>query len=161
MLMLDIALRFLCPPPVATLVGRGWWTKTGEGLYSPPQINISMTNENPAPNSYARWTTTFNRETADQNERVFAHGESPFLGKVTGKSLHISDGAEKKAKASVQAHVTIMAANPGSESGYSAVGVFESKPINIVSKPSKKRVNVKSSDRGYLTPLLIIYDPDD
>jgi hypothetical protein len=71
------------------------------------------------------------------------------LGKVSNKSLHISDGTEPKedkkprvVKAVMAIHVRDRDGQPGSE-----IGSFKSREIKIVSKPSKKRSSARTSER--------------
>ena len=58
----------------------------------------------------------------------------------------------RKGDAAVYATVTVMAAavdSSGSVKGKTVVGTFDSKPITIVSKPSKKRQNSRASQRTF------------
>lgn len=71
------------------------------------------------------------------------------MGKVSNKSLHISDGTEPKedkkprvVKAVMAIHVRDRDGQPGSE-----IGSFKSREIKIVSKPSKKRSSARTSER--------------
>lgn len=64
-----------------------------------------------------------------------------FIGRCVGKQLFISDVDEKKKK--VEALVKIMA--PASDDEPERViGVFPSRPIKVISKPSKKRQSAKN-----------------
>lgn len=142
--------RFICPPPVAVLHGRTWWTKKSNTSQSAPVINISITDETRAPDVRASWHTTTNRYVEEPADFGFLKGEAPFVGKACGKALHISDTPARKAKSSVQAMVTIMSAvgeSSGAAERRPVLGTFESKPITIVSKPSKKRQNTRNSER--------------
>jgi len=113
-------------------------------------VNISITDETRAPDVRPNWHTTSNRYLEEPSEFGFPNGEAPFIGKACGKALHISDTPARKAKSSVQAMVTIMASlgeSSGAAERRPVVGTFESKPITIVSKPSKKRQNTRNSER--------------
>jgi hypothetical protein len=130
--------------------GRTWWTKRGPTIQAAPTVNISITDETRAPDVRPNWLTTHNRLLEEPTEQSFQKGEAPFVGKACGKSLHIADSAARKAKAAVHATITIMAAaaeSSGSAERKTIVGTFDSKPITIVSKPSKKRQNSRNSER--------------
>ena len=67
-----------------------------------------------------------------------------YIGRCVGKQLFISDVDEKKKK--VEALVKIMA--PSSEDEPERViGTFPSRPIKVISKPSKKRQSAKNLER--------------
>jgi hypothetical protein len=120
-------------------------------------INISITDEARAPDLRSSWHTTSNRYLEEPIDFGFPNGEAAFIGKACGKALHISDTPARKAKASVQAMITIMSAAgelSGSTGPRPVIGTFESKPITIVSKPSKKRQNTKNSEREQVQAVL-------
>jgi hypothetical protein len=134
--------------------GRQWWTKRGHASYAPPVVNISITDETRAPDVRSSWLTTHNRFLEEPTKETFSRGETPFIGTVAGRSLHIADSAGRKQKAPVHATVTIMGAGSAEPSGSErkpVIGVFDSKPITIVSKPSKKRQNSRNSERESLS----------
>lgn len=125
----------------------------------PPTFNLSITDELEVADAVPRWTTNLGRDFEESNDRCFRTREEPFIGKANGKNLHISD-KEDKAKGSrvVKTLVTIrdpisaeamMAHRAGAMENPTAnvLGVFESKEIKIISKPSKKRNNSRMSER--------------
>ncbi|PCH43618.1 LAG1-DNAbind-domain-containing protein [Wolfiporia cocos MD-104 SS10] len=133
--------RFLCPPPTAIMIGNSWWSdvvRRGEEPKScPPRVVISISGE-PAPQECSiEWTGA--------TGKAFDVSDPPtgttYLGRCVGKQLFISDVDEKKKK--VEALVKIMA--PSSEDEPERViGTFPSRPIKVISKPSKKRQSAKN-----------------
>ncbi len=145
--------RFLCPPPMATLIGRPWWLSDATGKAAmPPVINIAISQEQVVQDVKAIWTTTLGRHIEDAMDVPFMPGEEPFVGRVAGRTLHISEQPDKKRIVNAQVKVSMP---PSRMSGLynnmapsnHVVGVFESKEIKIISKPSKKRQSSKSSER--------------
>ncbi|KAH9931053.1 uncharacterized protein BXZ73DRAFT_90143 [Epithele typhae] len=133
--------RFLCPPPTAIMIGNSWWsdvTRRGdEPKLCPPRVVVSISGE-PAPQEGSiEWTTA--------TGKAFDVSDPPtgttFIGRCVGKQLYISDVDEKKKK--VEALVKIMAPTSDDEPER-IVGTFPSRPIKVISKPSKKRQSAKN-----------------
>ena len=157
--------RFLCPHPQAILLGSSWWHRPQDGCPAqtrlPPRVNISLEGENPVKDALCSWTTTDGHNLDEKiNTQTLKAEEIPFIGNVAGKNLHISDSDSKRREA--RALVTVKAPfnhhagthgwgpAKGSMSDISndeVVGIFPSKEIKIISKPSKKKANAKSSER--------------
>ncbi|KAJ9096400.1 hypothetical protein QFC21_005222 [Naganishia friedmannii] len=140
--------RFLCPPPTACIIGLPWWQTEEDGKLRSPTINISLTGENPVPASMPCWTTIQNKLHEDSPKLRLTAQDPPFLGRVSNKSLHISDGTEPRedkkpriVKAVMAIHIRDNIGQPGSE-----IGFFDSREIKIVSKPSKKRSSARTSE---------------
>lgn len=133
--------RFLCPPPTAIMIGNSWWSdvvrRGEEPKLCPPRVVVSISGE-PAPQeSSIEWTGA--------TGKAFDVSDPPtgttYLGRCVGKQLYISDVDEKKKK--VEALVKIMA--PAAEDEPERViGTFPSRPIKVISKPSKKRQSAKN-----------------
>ncbi|KAJ9114319.1 hypothetical protein QFC22_005771 [Naganishia vaughanmartiniae] len=139
---------FLCPPPTACIIGLPWWQTEDAGKLRSPTINISLTGENPVPASMPFWTTVQNKVHEESAKLRLTAQDPPFLGKVSNKGLHISDGIEPKedkkprvVKAVMAVHLRDKDGQPGSE-----IGSFDSREIKIVSKPSKKRSSARTSE---------------
>lgn len=141
--------RFLCPPPTACVVGLPWWQADDKGTLRPPSINISITGEHSVPSSTPFWTTIQNKVYEETAKLRLTPSERPFVGKVSNKGLHISDGTEPKEDKKGRTIKAVMAVHCRREDGQlgQEIGSFESKEIKIVSKPSKKRSSVRTSDR--------------
>lgn len=67
-----------------------------------------------------------------------------FIGRAVGKQLFISEVDEKKKKVEALVHVTAPAVDDGPER---VIGIFKSRPIKVISKPSKKRQSAKNLER--------------
>ncbi|OCH92329.1 LAG1-DNAbind-domain-containing protein [Obba rivulosa] len=133
--------RFLCPPPTAIMIGNSWWSdvqrRGEEPKLCPPRVVVSISGE-PAPQEGSiEWTSAMGK--------AFDVSDPPtgttYIGRCVGKQLFISDVDEKKKK--VEALVKIMA--PASEDEPERIiGTFPSRPIKVISKPSKKRQSAKN-----------------
>ncbi|KNZ72896.1 Suppressor of hairless like protein [Termitomyces sp. J132] len=133
--------RFLCPPPTAIMIGNSWWAdvvRRGEDpKLCPPRVVISISGE-PAPQEGSiEWTGS--------SGKSFDVSDPPtgttYIGRCVGKQLFISDVDEKKKK--VEALVKITAPSSDDEPER-VIGVFPSRPIKVISKPSKKRQSAKN-----------------
>ncbi|KAK1233172.1 hypothetical protein PQX77_003707 [Marasmius sp. AFHP31] len=133
--------RFLCPPPTAIMIGNSWWgdvVRRGEDpKLCPPHVIVSISGE-PAPQEGSiDWTSS--------SGKPFDISDPPtgttYIGRCVGKQLFISDVDEKKKK--VEALVKISAAGSDDEPER-VIGVFPSRPIKVISKPSKKRQSAKN-----------------
>jgi hypothetical protein len=143
--------RFLCPHPQAILVGQAWWN----GRTAAPRVNITITGETPFRDSTTTWSNIDGKEVEHHVEGA----KRACYGVSAGRSLHISDangkGKEVKAMVTVRAPFTEESAVKTSQrsrpqlnvSGGELLGVFASKEIKVISKPSKKKSNAKSSER--------------
>ncbi|KZV74448.1 LAG1-DNAbind-domain-containing protein [Peniophora sp. CONT] len=133
--------RFLCPPPTAIMIGNSWWSdvvrRGEEPRLAPPRVVVSISGE-PAPQEgTVEWTAAAGKP--------FDASDPPtgttYIGRCVGKQLFISDVDEKKKK--VEALVRIVA--PANEDEPERViGTFPSRPIKVISKPSKKRQSAKN-----------------
>lgn len=144
--------RFLCPPPVVTLLGARWWDPPNGAQRQPPIINIRLSDEGPQPDATAQWTTSQGRVFDEGVGSAFTYGEDPFVGRAPGKHLHITDGDKDRSR-EVRAQVTLRAqpilGSHAVGAGNTAdieLGTWTSKEIKIISKPGKRRQNTRSSE---------------
>ncbi|KAJ3502285.1 hypothetical protein NMY22_g18635 [Coprinellus aureogranulatus] len=133
--------RFLCPPPTAIMIGNSWWTdvirRGEEPKLCPPRVVVSISGE-PAPQEGSiEWTGS--------SGKSFDVSDPPtgttYIGRCVGKQLFISDVDEKKKKVEALVKVTAPASEDEPER---VIGVFPSRPIKVISKPSKKRQSAKN-----------------
>lgn len=133
--------RFLCPPPTAIMIGNSWWTdviRRGEDpKLCPPRVVVSISGE-PAPQEGTiEWTGS--------SGKSFDVSDPPtgttYIGRCVGKQLFISDVDEKKKKVEALVKITAPASDDEPER---VIGVFPSRPIKVISKPSKKRQSAKN-----------------
>ena len=155
--------RFLCPPPTAVMVGNSWWSEVRrngeEPTLAPPRVVVSISGEPTPPESSVEW--------AGASGKPFDATDPPngttFVGRCVGKQLFISEADEKRKK--VEALVKVTAPSVGDEEG-KVIGLFPSKPIKVISKPSKKRQSAKNlecmcfpgSIISFLHPMLISFE---
>ncbi|KAI1790416.1 hypothetical protein LXA43DRAFT_1148875 [Ganoderma leucocontextum] len=133
--------RFLCPPPTAIMIGNSWWsdvTRRGEEpKLCPPHVVVSISGEQAPQEGLIEWTSV--------TGKVFDVSDPPtrttYIGRCVGKQLFISDVDEKKK--TVEALVKIMAPSSDDEPER-VIGTFPSRPIKVISKPSKKCQSAKN-----------------
>ena len=135
---------FLCPPPTAILIGNSWWSdavrRNEDPKLCPPRVVVSISGE-PAPQEGSLEWTTSNGKSFDVNDTPPG---TTYIGRCVGKQLFISDVDEKKKK--VEALAKIIAPSLDDEVER-VIGVFPSRPIKVISKPSKKRQSAKNLER--------------
>ncbi|KAI8086386.1 uncharacterized protein BX664DRAFT_265588 [Halteromyces radiatus] len=124
--------RFLCPPPSVLLYGSNWWTvdhqenqmdETNQKyVLRPPVMQIQMSNE----------------VVGNVIRSSPVPAEPIVSGRCISKNMYISDNDEKRK--TVEMLVRLRLAN-GLD-----LGVFKSKEIRVISKPSKKRQTLKNME---------------
>ncbi|KAJ7680550.1 hypothetical protein DFH06DRAFT_1163446 [Mycena polygramma] len=133
--------RFLCPPPTAIMIGNSWWTEVvrrgDEPKLCPPRVVISISGEPTPQEGSIEWTGS--------SGKSFDVSDPPsgttFTGRCVGKQLFISDVDEKKKKVEALVKITAPATDEEPER---VIGTFPSRPIKVISKPSKKRQSAKN-----------------
>lgn len=155
--------RFLCPPPMVLLVGSSWWSAckqssslTSQGginssviedsaptVLTPPRLSISMSGEGTAApqDGVLEWATSNGKLIDTDNPS----SEFAISGRSIGRQLFINDSDEKRRHCEALVHLTVPAAIA---SDRRPLGVFASKPIKVISKPSKKRQSTRNSELG-------------
>ncbi|KAJ7268732.1 hypothetical protein B0H12DRAFT_1200646 [Mycena haematopus] len=124
--------RFLCPPPTAIMIGNSWWTEVvrrgDEPKLCPPRVVISISGEPTPQEGSIEWTGS--------SGKSFDVSDPPtgttYTGRCVGKQLFISDALVK---------ITAPATDDEPER---VIGTFPSRPIKVISKPSKKRQSAKN-----------------
>ncbi|KAM0750075.1 hypothetical protein T439DRAFT_356727 [Meredithblackwellia eburnea MCA 4105] len=167
--------RFLCPQPMALLLGASWWSNVEDPSIKqeslpyvsaqvrrfnlPPEINISIsTDPNPAPEPlFTEWM-------GDDGELVSTEYPNDaeltiYSGRATGKQNYIpsSEGAKDK-RAPVQPLVTIHAPGPEPRDQSRLIGTFPGKPMHIISKPSKGKLTETSKISLVHGDLVALYN---
>ncbi|CAG8795244.1 3617_t:CDS:2, partial [Racocetra fulgida] len=124
--------RFLCPPPTTLSLGSNWWTPHNIGhsqsstTYSQPKISVGISGEQGHQQGILECINS-SGNLLDPN----ACSEMAFSGKCVSKHLYINDADEKRKRVEVLVNIQ-------SPMGHD-FGTFASKPIKVISKPSKKR----------------------
>ncbi|KAK0212828.1 hypothetical protein DFS33DRAFT_1392352 [Desarmillaria ectypa] len=133
--------RFLCPPPTAIMIGNSWWTdvvrRGDESKLSPPRVVISISGEPSPQEGTVEWTGSSGKS-FDVNDPPTG---TTYIGRCVGKQLFISDVDEKKKKVEALVKITSPATEEEPER---MIGTFPSRPIKVISKPSKKRQSAKN-----------------
>lgn len=137
------------------MVGNSWWSEVRrngeEPTLAPPRVVVSISGEPTPPESSIEW--------AGASGKPFDATDPPngttFVGRCVGKQLFISEADEKRKK--VEALVKVTAPSVGDEEG-KVIGLFPSKPIKVISKPSKKRQSAKNLERTWsLVPSYLFF----
>ncbi|KAJ2665252.1 hypothetical protein IW148_001724 [Coemansia sp. RSA 1199] len=157
--------RFLCPPPTILLFGDSWGVagsgdESGDPQTTMPRISVSVpTNDGETGDSgdassssesrtaQLEWLTEPDAvpkpkahvpHTAVGPVRAAREGEM-VTGRFVAKQLFINDVDEKRKKVAVKVRLH-------DPTGQVVLNEFESRPIKVISKPSKKRQSVKNVD---------------
>ncbi|KAI9321311.1 hypothetical protein BX666DRAFT_1900773 [Dichotomocladium elegans] len=148
--------RFLCPPPTVIFDGISWWTKA-----TPPTLEVSMSGEtSEIQEGQVDWFSVSGTIVGQTGFRSNANGNSNRLksadkntirdwyripqhdplagGKCVLRQLYINDADEKRKRVECLARIRL------ADSTFT--GTVSSKPIKVISKPSKKRSSVKNTD---------------
>ncbi|CAG8474962.1 11623_t:CDS:2 [Ambispora leptoticha] len=144
--------RFLCPPPTTLILGSNWWTPsqstTSDGIVgngttttchgttttlSAPKITVGISGEQGHQQGILEWISPTGNP-LDPSSCT----EMAFSGKCVSKHLYINDADEKRKRVEVLVKIV-------SPLGHN-FGTFPSKPIKVISKPSKKRQSVKNME---------------
>ncbi|CAG8452998.1 4394_t:CDS:2 [Paraglomus occultum] len=134
--------RFLCPPPTTIILGSSWWcppppstdaNHTQTSSLSPPRITVGISSEQSHHAGIFEWISP-----SGTSLDPTSCSEMAISGKCVSKHLYINDTDEKRKR--VEVNVKIQ--NPCGQS----FGCFASKPIKVISKPSKKRQSVKNME---------------
>ncbi|KAF8313450.1 LAG1-DNAbind-domain-containing protein, partial [Clavulina sp. PMI_390] len=163
--------RFLCPPPTAVLLGHSWYTGdpsrnssehgSPSSSHSSPhqhaqhphlapsqhalatQVLISISGETNTSDGTLEWSTPAGKP-IDPTEDVFGDEAPPArIGRCVGKQLYISDVDERKKRVEALVKISVTAQH-GDRIEEHHLGTFTSKPIKVISKPSKKRQSAKN-----------------
>jgi len=126
------------------MIGNSWWSdvvrRNEDPKFCPPRVVVSISGEPTPQEGSIEWMSS-NGKTFDAND---APTGTTYIGRCVGKQLFISDVDEKKKK--VEALVKIIA--PASdEDPERVIGIFPSRSIKVISKPSKKRQSAKNLER--------------
>jgi recombining binding protein (suppressor of hairless) len=156
--------RFLVPPPSAFILGASWWTHLPDHYMSKhheeyagsretqlfaPSCQVAMTHDRLISEPSIEWTTYAGKLASRKASAL----DFPIAGRVVGKHLYIPDNKEEKSKedknekdkTSVEALVSVISPGLGSILDRT-IGTFSSKPIRVISKPSKKAMGSKKNN---------------
>ncbi|KAI8138007.1 hypothetical protein BJV82DRAFT_583229 [Fennellomyces sp. T-0311] len=160
--------RFLCPPPTVILDGASWWTKKHDdpSTTAPPQLMVSMSGEtsetqegqidwfsvsgttvgqtgygsnNNNTNNAGRIRASFDKGSSSDRDWYRIQPRDPLAGgKCVLRQLYINDADDKRKRVECLARLQLADGTP--------IGTLASKPVKVISKPSKKRLSVKNMD---------------
>jgi len=129
------------------MIGNSWWTdvnRRGEDpKLCPPRVVVSIFGESVPQEGSIEWISS--------SGKAFDVSDPPtgttYIGRCVGKQLFISDVDDKKKKVEALVKVTAPASDDESEH---VLGIFPSRPIKVISKPSKKRQSAKNLERKFI-----------
>lgn len=153
------------------MIGNTWWTESALGRDDrrAPRVTVSISGESTPPESTVEWTSTSGKpvELGEappepspfmqddisnfQNGAQLKPPTQTYIGRAVGKQLFISDERQKKVEALVK-----IVAQGTEEEPERVIGVFPSKPIKVISKPSKKRQSAKNMERMSIKFVFIV-----
>jgi len=143
------------------MLGNNLWSENRRGDLVPPKAVISISGEPSPLESLTEWSTPMGKN-FDINDPPLAareSGSTTFMGRCIGKQLFISDVDERKKKVEALVRVVIPADEAEGEPE-KLLGVFQSRPIKVISKPSKKRQSAKNLEcKHILRASLDNYQP--
>ncbi|KAJ2320884.1 hypothetical protein GGI00_006157, partial [Coemansia sp. RSA 2681] len=168
--------RFLCPPPTILLFGDAWQLEDRGGggssnssdfVAAMPRISVAVPASDEAnadaaggaladaapPKGTAQLEWIARPDPAPKPRQHVPHAAAtaaaaaqraprdgePITGRYVAKQLFINDVDEKRKRVAVRVRLH-------DPSGRAVLGEFESRPIKVISKPSKKRQSVKNID---------------
>ncbi|KAG8904009.1 hypothetical protein FRB99_002389 [Tulasnella sp. 403] len=134
--------RFLCPPPTAVMIGNHWWHSTRRGDIVPPKAVISISGEPSPLESLTEWSMPTGKN-FDPSDPPTPGPNTTFMGRCIGKQLFITDYDDRKKKVEALVRV-VQPADEQEAEPERLLGVFPSRPIKVISKPSKKRQSAKN-----------------
>ena len=131
------------------MIGNSWWTdivRRGEDpKLCPPRVIISISGEPVPPEGSVEWTGS--------SGKSFDVADPPtgttYIGRCVRKQLFISNVDEKKKKVEALVKITAPALDDEPER---VIGVFPSRPIKVICKPSKKRQSAKNLECQFPSP---------
>ena len=111
-----------------------------EPKLSPPRVIVSISGETAGQEGNIEWSAAAGK--------AFDVSDPPtgttYIGRCVGKQLFISDVDERKKK--VEALVKVIGPS-GEDESERVIGVFPSRSIKVITKPSKKRQSAKNLER--------------
>ena len=150
--------RFLCPPPMLQLTGCSWWnacapsreiahaqhaTASGrEPFLASPRVSTKILGEAASFETELDWSSA----SGDIIDVGTLSREMAVSGQSMYRQMSVSDTDDKAARKDVIAEVAITI--PAlSAVEHKLLGQFHSRPIRVISKPSKKRQSARGAER--------------
>ncbi|KAJ1020653.1 hypothetical protein NDA16_004046 [Ustilago loliicola] len=150
--------RFLCPPPLVILIGSSWWNACPAStrpspfspagptdldqaptVLSPPRVTINISGEPGIQDGALEWASSSGRLIDVGNPS----SEMAISGRCIGKQLYISDVDEKRRHVEALVAISVPGSSPMDRR---LLGTFPSRPIKVISKPSKKRQSSRNTE---------------
>lgn len=133
-------------PPTAVLIGNRWWSESAgvDGVKMvAPHVTVSISGEPTPSDGVIEWATP-SGSPVDPADAL--SDDTTHIGRCVGKQLFISESDVEGRKKRVEALVKITAQH-GDRQREHVIGTFPSRPIKVISKPSKKRQSAKNLER--------------
>lgn len=146
---------------MALLIGSSWWNACPDSsrspfhipgqnpseppptILSPPRLTISISGEPGSQDGAIEWASSSGRLIDVGNPS----SEMAISGRCIGKQLFISDVDEKRRNVEALISISVAGTSPLDRR---LLGTFPSKPIKVISKPSKKRQSSRNTERECL-----------
>ncbi|KDN36978.1 LAG1-DNAbind-domain-containing protein [Tilletiaria anomala UBC 951] len=144
--------RFMCPPPMVLLVGSSWWNASiscdGQDeeqdkrtILIPPRVSTKILGEAAAFETQLDWTSR-----DGQNISIgSSYNDMTVLGQAAYRQMAISEADDKLTRRDVTAEVAITVPAVSAQQ-HKLLGRFKSRPIRVISKPSKKRQSARGTE---------------
>jgi recombining binding protein (suppressor of hairless) len=132
--------RFFCPPPCVYLSGDGWNTHADQSCCS-SSSSVAQTEYLSATIGLGEPLYSIENEHCLSNEMQNFSFENGKIKYGSARTLFISDSDKRKY---INLNIKLMHTDDIRSNSY--IGLFESRKIKVISKPSKKKQSVKNAE---------------
>ncbi len=115
------------------------------------QVIVSISGETNVSDGTLEWSTPHGKPIGHSEEYASAdESGSARIGRCVGKQLYISDVDERKKRVEALVKISVTAQHGDHVEDHN-LGTFTSRPIKVISKPSKKRQSAKNLECEFFT----------